>query len=116
MISFKISHHHHPLLQQCNVSMGVAQPQASIALSTPLFTNSTTTTTTTTTTPQVNVNISDAEVGASGVSFGDAFTPVSPLRQDDQNTVFVNNQDNLEDFHYSPFNVQQFCNVPKYQE
>lgn len=47
------------------------------------------------------------KVGASGVSFGAPFTPISPLWSNDPETMFGDDQDDLEDPHYSPFNVQQ---------
>lgn len=57
-----------------NVYVVVSQPQISIALSTPLYTDSTTTTTTMST-PPVTINISDIGSGAYGVTFGPDLTP-----------------------------------------
>lgn len=73
--------------------------------STPLFTESTTTTTTITGTPPFNVF--DMGTGASGVTVGPISRPISPLRTTDPDTVFGDSFDDFQDFHYSPFVVQQ---------
>lgn len=90
-----------------NISVGVSQPQVSVPLSTPFYIESITTTTTTTSTPPITVNVSDTGAVASGVTIGPDFTPISPLRQDDPDTVFSDDHDEFQDFHYSPFNVHE---------
>lgn len=88
-----------------NVFIGVSQPHISISLTTPLYTKSTTTTSTSS--PQVTVNVSDMEEGAFGVTVNLSFTQVSPLRDEDLDTIFGDDRDDFQDFHYSPFNVHQ---------
>lgn len=77
-----------------------ASASASKPQSAPLFTNSTTTTTTTTT-PTFNNNVSDTGAEASG------FTHVSLLQTDDSDTMFGDDHDNFDIFHYSPFTFQK---------
>lgn len=63
----------------------------------------------TTSTPPVTINVSDTGDDASGFTFGvDSFS-ISPPGQDDMDTVFGDDQDEFENFHYSPFHVQQSC-------
>lgn len=42
----------------------------------------------------------------SGFSVGTKFTLISPLCQDDPDTIFGDDRDAFEDFHYSPFNIR----------
>ncbi|KAL7587925.1 hypothetical protein Lser_V15G40915 [Lactuca serriola] len=91
------------------VSIEASQPEISTAHTTPLFMESTaaTTTTTTTSTPPITVNVSDMGERAYGFSSGVDITPISPLCQDDPDTIFGDGRDIFEDFTYSPFRVQQ---------
>lgn len=84
------------------VYVGFAQPQISITQSTPLYTDSTIKTTTTTSTPPVTVNLSDTKTGASSVTLVPAFSPISPLRHDDPDTLSGDERDDFQDFQYSP--------------
>ncbi|CAI9283350.1 unnamed protein product [Lactuca saligna] len=64
------------------VSLGISQSHTSF------FTNSSVTTTTTTDELLVNVNPSDVEARYSGFIFGHSTARVSPLREDDPETIF----------------------------
>ena len=44
--------------------------------------------------------------GASGVTIGPSSTQISPLHNDDPDTIFGDDHDDFQDFHYSSFNVQ----------
>lgn len=45
--------------------------------------------------------------GAFGSTFGFSFSPVSLLMAEDPGTIFYDNQDDFQDFHYSPFTVRE---------
>lgn len=87
-----------------NDSLGVSQTQVSILSTTSLFTKSTATTRSS---PPVTTNVSDTGERASGFSVGPESTPISPLLQDDPDTVFGDDRDAFEAFHFTHFNVQQ---------
>ena len=86
--------------------MGVSQPQVTVAQSTPLFTYSIATTTTATSEPPISVNASDVGAGASGSTLGHSTSPISPLRQDDPDTIYGDDEDHFGGFTYSPFNIR----------
>ncbi|CAI9261280.1 unnamed protein product [Lactuca saligna] len=86
--------------------MGVLQTQTTLVQSTPLFTDSTATTTTTTNEPPLSVNSSDAGAGGLGFSVGHSTPPISPLRQDDPDMIFSEDEEDFRGFTYSPFNIQ----------
>ncbi|CAI9279857.1 unnamed protein product [Lactuca saligna] len=77
-----------------------------LAQSTPLFIDSTSTTTTTTNEPTMFVNPSDVEAGASGFTLGHSTPPISPLRQDDPDTIYGEDEEDIGSFTYSPFNIR----------
>lgn len=52
-------------------------------------------------------NVSDTGVGAFGVTVGQDSTPISPLRADDPDTIFGDDRDYFQDFHYNPFYCSQ---------
>lgn len=74
-----------------NVSVGVSQPQISVAQ----YTKSTGTTTTTMSSPPVTINISDMGEGASGVTIGRSSIQISPLHNDDPDIVFADDRDDF---------------------
>lgn len=76
-----------------NIYVGVSQPHISVAQSTPLYTESTSTTTIT---PPITVKVTDTAVGAFGVTSCPDFTLISPLKQDDPDTVFGDDRDDLQ--------------------
>ena len=77
-----------------NVSVGVSQPQASISLSTPLYTDSTATITTIST-PIMIVNVSDTWAYDFGVIVGPRTFTASLSHDDNPDLVFGDDQ---EDF------------------
>ncbi|CAI9280758.1 unnamed protein product [Lactuca saligna] len=86
--------------------MGVSQPQAIFAQSTPLFTDLTTTTTTSTSEPPVSINASNAGASASDSTLGHSTPPISPLCQDDQEIFDGDDEEDFGGFTYSPFNIR----------
>lgn len=90
-----------------NVFVSVSQPQVSIPQTIPLFNESTTITTTTISTPPVIVNESNMGAGASGVTIGPCSTTISHLHDDYPATIFGDDWDDFQYFHFSPFNVKQ---------
>lgn len=86
--------------------MDVSQSQATFGQCTPLFIESKATTTTITSTPPVSDNVYDMGATALGFTFGHDSHPISPLCQDDPDTIFGEDQDEFSYFHYSPFDVQ----------
>lgn len=89
-----------------NVSVGVSQPQISVAQTTPLYTDSTTTTSATSS-PPVTVNVFDTGTGTFGVTVGPSSSTVLPLRVDDHDMIFGDDRDDFQDFHYSRFTIHQ---------
>ena len=104
------------------IYVGFSLPHISTPLSTPFFTYSTSTTTTIVTstlevnitksvskevhTSDIHVNVSDTGADVNfGVTMGPGTSTASPLRDDNPNILFGDDQENFTDFVFSPFTI-----------
>ncbi|CAI9263190.1 unnamed protein product [Lactuca saligna] len=84
----------------------VSQQQTTLAQSTPLFTDSTPTITTTIDEPPMFSKASNVGAGASGFTFSHSTQPISPLCQNDPDTIFGEHEEDFGCFAYISFNIR----------
>nr|KAJ0217103.1 hypothetical protein LSAT_V11C300137390 [Lactuca sativa] len=82
-----------------------SQPQSTIPLSNPLFTNSIIPPTTSVE-PPVSANTFDAGDNNSGFTTSHITPPISPLRQEDPDMIYRDGEDDLPGFTFSPFTIR----------
>lgn len=89
--------------------VGVSLPQIYVSLSTPFFTDSTATTTMIAmSTPEVTANVFDMGVGVTfGATVGPSTSTTLPLREDDPDLLFGDDQDDFQNFVFCPITIHQ---------